>query len=349
MSALVFCTNGNNTSGIGHVMRCQALAQAADEQGIDSIFVVNGAARSFIKKRHDWVGKAVLASEDVQGLISQIHNLSGKNDAKAVIIDGYQFEKAFFHALSEQISIPLVLFDDIQQSGLEYVDVICNPAGEKLADFYAMQNPTASLCLGSSYRLLRSEFSRVVPLPLNKRYSLTINMGGSDPRCLTLPILKALTRHLPEVPFRVITGPAFAPEALNTLNEFISSSTCAIQHVHDCQDMADAWNNARLAVVAAGGSQFELAACHTPSVLLTVAENQREASTLAAKQGWCEVWNATVDLNLEELAQQVTLLWRDEAKLIQMQQAAAENAITDGAWSLLNVIVERANKVSPVC
>ena len=41
MSAVLFCTGGSRETGIGHVMRCQALAQAAAEQGLDSLFVVN--------------------------------------------------------------------------------------------------------------------------------------------------------------------------------------------------------------------------------------------------------------------------------------------------------------------
>ena len=102
--------------------------------------------------------------------------------------------------------------------------------------------------------------------------------------------------------------------------------------------MADLWCHSRLAIAAAGGSQFELVACETPSVLLMIAENQRNASEQAAEQGWCVVRQAIDNLDLPALAAQVSMLWADNAQLNNMSQAAADVAVTDGAWQLLNAI-----------
>lgn len=342
MSAVLFCTGGSRETGIGHVMRCQALAQAAAEQGLDSLFVVNEAARQFILTRYDWTGRLILAGDNEQGLASQLTALAAEHAAVAIVLDGYGFSESLLREVSHSAA-PLVLLDDIRQPGFQYADILCNPAGEIWREEYSKANPTAMLCLGARYRLLRREFPDTQPLPINQRFSLTINMGGSDPAGLTLPVLEALTEVLPDAPFRVVTGPGIASDALDALTRFISESDTAIQHVHNCQDMADLWINARLAVVAAGGSQFELAACLTPSVLLTVAANQRQASHEAAGQGWCEVMNAEESLDLAALTASVKALWQDETRLEAMSRAASDVAVTDGAWQLLAAIADWRN------
>lgn len=344
MSTLVFCTGGSQQSGIGHVMRCQALAQAAAEQGLNSIFIVNQAAQQFILQRHDWTGQLVLASDLQSDLINQVLETADAHNAAAIVLDGYGFSEFFIQAVSVARA-PLLLLDDIRQPGYEHADIICNPAGESWRQDYANANPQALLCLGDSYRLLRREFVVTQPLPLAQRFSLTINAGGSDPAGLTLPLLQALCHELPDAPFRVVTGPGYEATALSALADYIRASDCAIQHVHNCQDMADLWVNARLAVAAAGGSQFELAACQTPSVLLIVADNQRQASSQAVTQGWCEVFDATAALDWSVLAERVKTLWRDEAQLNTMYSAAAPVAVRDGAWQLLAAIAAWRNEI----
>ncbi|GGF52240.1 UDP-2,4-diacetamido-2,4,6-trideoxy-beta-L-altropyranose hydrolase [Alteromonas lipolytica] len=343
MSTLVFCTGGGQQSGIGHVMRCQALAQAAEEQGLDSVFIVNPAARQFILQRHDWTGRVELAVEGENALIEQLLNTADSAEAALIVLDGYGFSEAFIRAISVA-NAPLLLLDDIRQPGYQYADIICNPAGEPWRDAYAQANPGALLCLGAGFRLLRREFVATNPLPLAQRFSLTVNLGGSDPTGLTLPLLKALCHELPEAPFRVVTGPGFDGASLSALADFIATSECAIQHIHNCQDMADLWVNSRLAVAAAGGSQFELAACHTPSVLLVVAENQRQASNQAASQGWCEVFEATDVVALNALAARVKALWHDDKQLNTMYESAAPVAVRDGAWQLMAAIATWRNR-----
>lgn len=340
MSVLVFCTGGSHKSGIGHIMRCQALAQAAEEKGLESLFLVNDAAQQFILQRHDWTGRQISAGESEQDLINQVTRLAEEKNAVAIVLDGYDFSEGFIKIISA-IKVPVVLLDDVCQPGFQYVDIICNPAGEPWREDYTQANPTAMLCLGASYRLLRREFSVTTALPVHRRFSLTINMGGSDPAGFTLPLLQALTSVIPDAPFRVVTGPGFKPTMLAALEAFIADSDCAIQHVHNCQDMADLWVNARLAVAAAGGSQFELAACQTPSMLLIVAENQRAASQQAASQGWCQVVNAETEVDMKALAAQVKLLWLDEPRLDAMHAAAQSTAVTDGAWQLLGAIAQK--------
>ena len=104
--------------------------------------------------------------------------------------------------------------------------------------------------------------------------------------------------------------------------------------------MADLWSNSRLAITAAGGSQFELAACHTPAVLLVVAENQRNTTEQSVKQGWCMMYDALDCIDLDQISKHVTSMWHDGEKLSRMSLAASDYATKDGAFCLLNSILD---------
>jgi UDP-2,4-diacetamido-2,4,6-trideoxy-beta-L-altropyranose hydrolase len=339
MSSLLFCTGGNKESGIGHLMRCQALAQAAQDHGIDAVFVVSEAAREIALSRHDWCGKLMTDTADQNALATELLGVARDIDAIAIVVDGYAFNERLLQSLGES-SYPLVLLDDIRQPGVQFANLICNPAGREWQDYYQQQNPQATLCLGAEYRLLRREFTATIPLPIERRFSLTINLGGSDPLDYTLPLLRAISEALTDAPIRVVTGPAMNCEQIEAIKAYINDSGYAIQHVHNCQDMADLWSNSRLAITAAGGSQFELAACHTPAVLLVVAENQRNTTEQSVKQGWCMMYDALDCIDLDQISKHVTSMWHDGEKLIRMSLAASDYATKDGAFCLLNSILD---------
>lgn len=332
MRPLIFCVEASAEIGMGHLMRCIALAQAAEDQGIPSWFVLPEAIHKICRQRHEWPYGLVAAAADEKQLAHDVVTLAQARDAAAIVVDGYGFSGRFANALQAAPGA-LIVLDDIHHDAVDSADIIVNPAGINAQHHYQQRNPAARLCLGPEYRLLRREFAVTIPLPPQHRHSLTLNMGGSDPNNLTIPVLNALALQLPDAQIRVVTGAGYSQA--DALQETINRLSTPVQHVHNSQDMADVWRNARLAVAAAGGSQFELVACHTPSVLLTVADNQRTAAQQASQQQWCEVQDATTGLDIEHLAARVAQLWRDETKLQLMHEAAKRFAIVDGAERIL--------------
>jgi UDP-2,4-diacetamido-2,4,6-trideoxy-beta-L-altropyranose hydrolase len=123
------------------------------------------------------------------------------------------------------------------------------------------------------------------------------------------------------------------------LAEVIKSSGLDITHLHDCQSMAEELVNTKLALSAAGGSQFELLACATPSILVVVAENQTLASQDAATQGWCQVVNSDAT-STDEWVTQGLSLWQQPERLLGMHQKALLYAVVDGAKNIVELMSE---------
>ena len=95
------------------------------------------------------------------------------------------------------------------------------------------------------------------------------------------------------------------------------------------------------AISAAGGSQFELGVCNTPSILVTVAENQHSATQVAQAQGWCRAVNKDIDIN--ELVAMALALYSDEETLTEMQACSQGNYDALGSERAIDAIIKVFN------
>ena len=93
-------------------------------------------------------------------------------------------------------------------------------------------------------------------------------------------------------------------------------------------------------VSAAVGTQFELLACQTPSLLLVVADNQLNATEQSSQQGWCVTADARAAVDFNLLARQISEMWGRQEKLKLMCAAAKQNNSVEGAQRVVEAISE---------
>ena len=291
LKRVLFRVDASAKVGLGHLMRCLALAQCMVGQGIDVTFAIRQSSYPFCKDRKDWVG-SIYVLPNSQPLYESELLVRYVNEHKFdwVVLDGYGFSSIFRKALSLG-NAKLAVFDDENNSGSLYADLVINAAGQVVETAYSKTAPSAILCLGERYRLLRSEFSQVRPIPWEQRHFLTLVFGGSDPTNMTIPLLLALEKSFTDKTLlsysaiKVLTGPAY-PQ-LDALEQVLVGLTIDVEHHHDASNLSSIFNQSRLVVSAAGGTQYELLACHTPAVLAIIADNQKPATLYAQQQGWC--------------------------------------------------------------
>ncbi|WP_299074840.1 UDP-2,4-diacetamido-2,4,6-trideoxy-beta-L-altropyranose hydrolase [uncultured Paraglaciecola sp.] len=336
---VVIRTDASAEIGLGHLMRCLALAQALVAELVEVIFVLKSHSVPFCQSRHDWAGQVKVLPQDIsqQNEISWMQQQCWFAQSQFVVLDGYQFDQHYRQQLAKA-SEKLVLFDDANLAGNLHADLIINGAQPLQADYYAKCAPNALLCVGERHRILRQEFYHQPCIAWPQRHSLTLIMGGSDPKNITLPLLHALDEQQANMPIRVIVGAGYAD--LPQLQAFIQRSGLSIQLLVDCQQIADIFSYSRLVVSAAGGSQYELLACATPAILLVVAANQQQATKRASEQGWCQSADISQQANFALLAQHIINLWQNETALHKMHQHAQRLADTQGASRVLEKISE---------
>ncbi len=331
VTRLVFWVEASQSAGVGHLFRCMALAQAAEEQGLESVFVLTPEAAEIARAQHEWNFVVHTCNSDQQ--VSELRQQLSLSGTSVLVLDGYTIPIQQARELAIQADLTMVM-DDGECRLTELADIIVNPATTHLNTDYHRAAPRAALCTGRDYRLLRIGFRHWEPIPFEQRHGVVMCFGGSDPAGLTANFIAAFEQAGADMPVRVITGPANTQ--LAAIKEACRSASFPAQHIHDCQDMPAAWGHARLAVSAAGGSQFEIGVCQTPALLITVADNQLAASEQAASEGWCEVMSAGQPV--ERLANRALALYEDGSTLSEMHHKAGQYYDARGAERVLTAL-----------
>ncbi len=266
---ILFRLDADAKTGLGHFMRCKVLADVFYRSyQLQPIFVCRSMNNP-----------AALGTYPLFEITSENELLPLARQAVAVVVDHYDYDSESLKKLSSHCRL-LVVFDDENNRGRLYADIIINTADVALSMDYHKQQPGSELLLGYSYALLREQF---LSLPgIGQKKYLLVTMGGSDPRQLTYPVLKlivAMGLHR-QFPVLVVTG-RDCPQ-IGKIRAFCRKN--GICHKHHVKNMARLFHSARFAIAAAGSTLTELAYCAVPFVMLVVADNQLPAANLLAKK-----------------------------------------------------------------
>ena len=278
-TVLVIRADASSAIGIGHVMRCLALAQAWQDAGGRAVFVMAETTTSAEKRLREESCDVIRISvqpgstEDGRETI----RIARAQKADWVAVDGYQFDSEYQRDL-KAAGFKLLFVDDYGHARRYCADVVLNQnvsADEKL---YQSREPQTRLLLGTSYCLLRREFEawrdwkREIP-QVGRRVLVT--MGGSDTDNITTLALESLTKvKTAGLRATVVAGgdnPHFgSAEEMQTRGRIrLRQSVAKISEL-----MAEA----DLAVIAAGGTLWELLYMSCP--VLSFARNTGQRRVL---------------------------------------------------------------------
>lgn len=187
--------------GTGHVMRCLALAQAWQDAGGQTCFVLANPAPS-LESRLQAEGMVIrhLVGIDAELLrMLRQRQLSPTKKSQLIVIDGYHFGAGYQQQL-KTAGFRLLFIDDYGHADHYYADIVLNQNIYAQADLYPSREPYTRLLLGIEYVLLRREFwawrdwQRPIP---DKARKILVTLGGSDPDNVTLIMIQAL-QQLPD-------------------------------------------------------------------------------------------------------------------------------------------------------
>ncbi len=245
-----------------------------------------------------------------------------------LIVDHYDRDRNF-----EQLLRPwakkLLVIDDLHNRP-HACDALLDQTYGRVAADYAGLHDGPCLC-GSAYALLRPAFQAWRERALARRDGrpverILVSLGAVDAANLTMLALEAVAMAAPGVAVDVVLGSA-SPN-LAAVHARIAELPNDIDLHVDTNDMANLLADADLAIGAPGTSSWERCCLAVPTILVTVAENQREnAQALAAAGAAMDAgWHA--EISARHLAGQVARLMKDGAARQEMAQRAA--AICDG-------------------
>lgn len=268
MNQLIFRADGNAQLGMGHVMRCLALADML--KGIFTMqFAITDPAPA-VQTLIETAGLTVIPlpdSADKAAFWGAIHH----NDI--VVLDGYSFDETFQRAVRVRVR-KLVFIDDLIQ-GHQVADVVINHAGS-IAETQYNAAPYTHLYLGPHYAMLRSEFFRSEGFgPPPPDGPIFVSLGGADPHNTSLTVLEAIRQVDATLPVHIVLGP-FHPDraSIESFRSQIPNLTI-LQNLTAAQ-MVEELQQCSLAITACSTIAYEVCAINRPLIAVVTADNQSQ-------------------------------------------------------------------------
>jgi UDP-2,4-diacetamido-2,4,6-trideoxy-beta-L-altropyranose hydrolase len=322
---LLFRCDANPVIGIGHVMRCLALAQAWQAAGGRVLFAVSELPVGLeTRLRSDGIDLIrVQRAADSVGHARSVIAIARHVDVHWIVIDGDSFGVDFLLTIADS-GLRTLLIDDFASRESFPVELILNPNPGFSEQAYRQRDFRGRLLLGQSYIPLRREFvSAYRDRVFSKRAErVLVTLGGSDPENLAPRIVDAL-RKIAGLRLTVVAGASYEHwEELKQASapnvEVLSNPSAIHELIHDSD----------LAVAGAGGTLWEL--LHVGCVVLSYSRNHVQAKVVdfVAQQG--AAWNLgdTRAFDGAPLATAVELLAADG--VLRERMANAGRLLIDG-------------------
>lgn len=221
-----------------------------------------------------------------------------------IICDHYALAAAWQTAARALCHSKIMVIDDLHDRAHDADLLLDQNHAHTAADYAPLVPPSCRILTGTRYALLRDEFAQHRTISLHQRatpparqpetalphsQNILINLGGVDKDNHTLAVLQALSAYvsgsLKALPIRatIIMG-ATAPH-LARIQHYAATAPYPSQVIANAPNMAELMTQATWAIGAAGSSSWERCALGLPTLLLTIADNQRPIAAQLQRAG----------------------------------------------------------------
>lgn len=299
--------DANTKLGFGHLVRCRALANALVELGVRCVLV--GPPKQYQIKEDksvftDWIpmpfGQTV--SEDATEFLKHMK----AHSSNLAILDDYRIDYEYQQAFKKANVRWLQFNGNLNQKFL--ADIILNPSPQASKQDYLplLENKETQLLLGPNYSILRSEFLKQKKLNkdgLIKKILLTF--GAGDDRGAILSLLQKLLPTInEEIKFLVISG-EHNPRNSELKKWIKENGRGRVDLEINPTNVAPLMASCDLAIMAGGGTVYEVNSLNIPMLLISIAENQIRHSRAWEETGAAIYLGAFENLDLNSALNEV--------------------------------------------
>lgn len=273
---LVIRCDGYPEIGLGHVVRCLALArQLRDVHSVGVRFALRD-----LEPGPALVREAGFPLDLWDGRVDEGNWLADRLDeqqADALLLDVRTDLESRQVARWRRDGLLVAVLDDPSERRLA-ADLAFYPPVPQLREMQ-WDGFQGELCVGWDWLPLRPGFDCKLPEPHNTEPHVVVTMGGSDPAALSLRVLRALEGIDDLLRVRLILGRGF--DHRTELEALRPALRQPLEILEDVNDMPAALADADLVVAGFGVTAYELAALGLPAVLLGLsADHARSAESL---------------------------------------------------------------------
>ena len=285
--SVILRADGSPKFGLGHVMRCIALAQGLQERGYAPVFIVKdyeGTAPDIIKR----YGFEVISLRHTKGFLEEARDvieIAGVHNVRTVIVDlnhaGTLADESGFEeflTVLKDSGASIVMVDGfggecISAHRLLPIDILVVPYAGAQRGRYKTQ-ATMKLLLGADYFPFRKDFLQMVSMPkeiVKQVRRILVSMGGGDVGALNEKVVEAvLSLNLPDIELKVTGG-----IVSQRWQEKFRRSAGRYEFLPRSERMPELIQWADIAVISSGLTKYETALFGTPAIVLSFNAAQK--------------------------------------------------------------------------
>lgn len=357
---VVFRVDASLQIGTGHVMRCLTLADALSSIGVKCHFICRehpGNLISQIKEQRYQVHVLPMETNDTYKQIKKANNemnilansdwLGSKwqKDAKLtysilenirpnwLVVDNYALD-ARWESIQRQNIGKLMVIDDLADRQHD-CDLLLDQTLGRSEELYKSWVPQHCKCLtGTKYALLRPEFSALREYSLRRRKHpklkhILITMGGVDQFNVTGNVLEALKHsQLPNnCHISVVMGSCSL--WIDAVKTIAAELPWEIEVLVNVNNMAQLMAESDLCIGAAGSTAWERCCLGLPSLIVVLADNQKNIANMLVKADACLGLGEITESHFQKrVITTINQILKDTKLLRSMTESAS--SVTDG-------------------
>jgi UDP-2,4-diacetamido-2,4,6-trideoxy-beta-L-altropyranose hydrolase len=343
-----FRTDASIQIGSGHVIRCLTLADALREQGAECQFICRDHESHMMSliERRDYPVKILPAQTntfkpaakpahaawlgcDWKADAEQTRQAIGAGVVDWLIVDHYALDRRWHQTLRPSAKC-LMVIDDLADRPLD-CDLLLDQNYGSSPSRYAGLVPLHCLQLhGPEYALLKPVYAER-RAKMRKRTGAIHRVliyfgGGADHAGLTGQAVRAFDRpELADIHLDVVVSAAYAH--LSSLQAFAAQRGNVSLH-SQLPDLADLMAQADLAIGAGGATTWERCCMGLPTIVTSIAENQKTISKKLSDQGIIDSVEIDIVSDISRFTAKISELINSKSALLDLSEKS--KAVTDG-------------------
>ena len=346
MNVLIRC-DGSVEIGLGHVVRCLALA--------DELYNVHDCHISFAMRTGP-LGIQMVEEKGYQVISSRktgqsfdyrewLNECVRNAGAKAILLD-------------VRDGLAQTVLDELRNEGILIV-TIDDPEDKRLSVDLAFYPPvpqvkqidwtgfTGKLYVGWEWVILRREFVNARYFfdkhsklkTQNSRLRILVTMGGSDPQGMTLTAVKALEILDEDFEAVVVLGAGFQHK--KELGNSLSDCKHRFDVRENVKDMAKLMAQSDIAVASFGVTAYELSAMGVPAIYLCLTEDHAESASVFVEEGMAVSLGVFTHVNTGMIATGIRDILNNKSLLSKLADNARKYIDGQGVARISRLMIER--------
>lgn len=271
---IAFFTEAGSEKGMGHLIRCQTIANQFEQNNIEINFFLD----SDINYDYKFKNLTYFKWEEL--------NINIHYDV--IFIDSYEATEAIYNNLQKKTNLGIYI-DDYER--IDYPKgIIINFAPDSKELFFKNRNKDSEYLLGLDYIPIRKEFLKYKNLKKEKK--LFIMLGGSDTANLSLNIIEALKDI--DIKKVIVSNNEI------TSNKLSKYDNVKVLFQSNDDELIKEMATSSYAISTASMSLYELSFLQIPTIIIAVSQNQITGVSQMLKNKLAISYVDTMRLNWEK-------------------------------------------------